>query len=214
MLQEDYRGVANRAALLFFALGELFKVHSFYHYSLAAFTSVFLKAIDLAGKKYSGDGLHVPKLIEVSKGKNPFKRVRLATMFVKAGLKGRLENGVLIKESDLDLPKRLKELTYSITYQVFNFTRRGLFDDHKLLFVCSLFFKILQRNPKISISNEIKGKLDGTEVSYMIRGSKNMTPPTINSELQAFLIESVWQGVCGLSGEVAVVQGVGRVGEA
>ena len=59
-LQEDYRGVANRAALLFFALGELFKVHSFYHYSLAAFTSVFLKAIDLAGKKYSGDGMHIP----------------------------------------------------------------------------------------------------------------------------------------------------------
>ena len=202
-LQEDYRGVANRAALLFFALGELFKVHSFYHYSLAAFTSVFLKAIDLAGKKYSGDGMHIPKLVEVSKSKNPFKRVRLTAMLVKAGLKGRLENGTLVKETELDLPKRLRELTYSITYQVFNFTRRGLFDDHKLLFVCSLFFKILQRNPNISVSNEIKGKLDNSEVSYMIRGTKNMNPPTINLDLQAFLTESVWQGICGLSGEVA-----------
>ena len=116
--QEDYRGVANRAALLFFAIGELFKVHSFYHYSLAAFTAVFLKAIDLAGKKFSGDGMHVPKLVGVSKEKNPYKRVRLAAMLVKAGLRGKIENGTVNKETDLDLPKRLKELTYSITYQV------------------------------------------------------------------------------------------------
>jgi dynein heavy chain len=30
--EEEYREAANRGALLFFALGELFKVHSFYHY--------------------------------------------------------------------------------------------------------------------------------------------------------------------------------------
>eukprot|EP00960_Hanusia_phi_P043076 755854-Hanusia_phi.AAC.6 len=69
--REDYRGVANRGALLFFALGELFKVHSFYHYSLAAFTAVFLKSIDFAGKKYVGDAMHVQNMIQCSKGNNP-----------------------------------------------------------------------------------------------------------------------------------------------
>ena len=63
--------MANRGALLFFALGEMFKVHSFYHYSLAAFTAVFLKSIDSAGKKYVGDSMHVQKLIQCTKGNNP-----------------------------------------------------------------------------------------------------------------------------------------------
>ena len=197
--RELYRGVANRSALLFFALGELFKVHSFYHYSLAAFTSVFLKSIDQAGRKYKGDPLHVSKLIQQTKGDNPFKRFRAASMLVKAGIKSRLENGEVIMETDIDLDNRLKELTYSITYGVYNFARRGLFDEHKLLFVSSLFLKILQRNPDISISNEKKGMLDTDEVLYMVKGTKNMNPPAMQAEVSAFIIESVWQSICGLS---------------
>mmetsp|Transcript_31209 Transcript_31209/g.79123 ORF Transcript_31209/g.79123 Transcript_31209/m.79123 type:complete len:3875 (-) Transcript_31209:127-11751(-) len=196
--REDYRGVANRGALLFFALGELFKVHTFYHYSLAAFTAVFLKAIDLAGKKYTGDGMHVGRLIEQSKGKNPFKRFRSAAMLVKAGLKGALENGEVAPPQEVNLPVRLKELTYSITYQVYNFTRRGLFDEHKLLFVTSIFLKILIRNPAISNSSDYTGALDPLEVQYMTRGTKNMNPPTMNVELGTFLSEGVWQSICGL----------------
>ena len=203
--REDYRGVANRSALLFFALGELFKVHSFYHYSLAAFTAVFLKSIDMAGKKHQGDGMHVRKLISESKGANPFKRFRASAMMVKAGVKGALENGELQVDTTVDLPVRLTELTYSITYGVFNFTRRGLFDEHKLLFVTSLFFKILQRNPEISISNQKKGMLDVEEVQYMIKGNKNPNPPTMHAEVSAFISESVWQSVCGLS-EISAFQ--------
>jgi len=197
--REDYRGVANRSALLFFALGELFKVHSFYHYSLAAFTAVFLKAIDLAGVKYQGDGMHVQKLIEDSKGANPFKRFRTAAMLAKAGIKGKMENGAIETAMEIDLPKRLKELTYSITYGVYNFTRRGLFDDHKLLFVSSIFFKILTRNPHISTSNEMRGALNGDEVAYMLKGTKNLSPPTMNAEMQNFVSETTWQAICGLA---------------
>jgi dynein heavy chain len=191
--------VANRSALLFFALGEMNKVHSFYHYSLAAFTAVFLKSIDLAGKKYTGDGMHVQNLVNVSKGKNPYKRFRTASMMVKAGIKGKLENGEVLVDTSMDLPKRLRELTYSITYGVYNFTRRGLFDEHKLLFVTSIFLKILQRNPDISVSNEKKGMLNGEEVLYMVKGTMNMSAPTMNAEVSAFLTEKVWQSVCGLS---------------
>merc|ERR1711966_644982 len=86
-----------------------------------------------------------------------------------------------------------------ITYGVYNFARRGLFDEHKLLFVSSLFLKILQRNPDISISNEKKGMLDPDEVNYIIKGTKNMNPPTMHAEVSAFLNEVTWQSVCGLS---------------
>ena len=197
--RENYRGVANRSALIFFALGELFKVHSFYHYSLAAFTAVFLKSIDLAGKKYNGDGMHVQNLIKVATGSNPFKRFRTSAMMLKAGVRGALDNGQVVVDTNVDLPSRLKELTYSITYGVYNFTRRGLFDEHKLLFVTSLFLKILQRNPDISTSNEKRGMLNGEEVMYIIKGTKNMNPPSMQAEVSAFITEPVWQSICGLS---------------
>lgn len=37
---EKYRPVANRSSLLFFLMNDLVKVHSYYIYSLAAFTKV------------------------------------------------------------------------------------------------------------------------------------------------------------------------------
>lgn len=39
---EKYRPVANRSSLLFFLMNDLVKVHSYYIYSLAAFTKVCL----------------------------------------------------------------------------------------------------------------------------------------------------------------------------
>ena len=43
---EKYRGVANRTALLFFLMNDLVKIHTYYIYSLAAFTLVFYRGID------------------------------------------------------------------------------------------------------------------------------------------------------------------------
>ena len=108
----------------------------------------------MAGKKYTGDGIHVPNLIAASKGSNPFKRFRATAMMVKAAVKGRIENGEVVVDNQIDLPKRLKQLTYSITYGVYNFTRRGLFDEHKLLFVMSLFLKILQVTSREGMGGE------------------------------------------------------------
>ena len=39
---EKYRPVANRTALLFFVMSNLMKMHSYYIYSLAAFTKVYI----------------------------------------------------------------------------------------------------------------------------------------------------------------------------
>ncbi|KAA0166994.1 hypothetical protein FNF28_02917 [Cafeteria roenbergensis] len=44
---EKYRPVARRAALLFFMMNDLFKVHTYYIYSLEAFITTFLRAISL-----------------------------------------------------------------------------------------------------------------------------------------------------------------------
>ena len=46
---EKYRSVAARGALVFFIMNDMFKVHTYYIYSLAAFKVVFLHGIDLTG---------------------------------------------------------------------------------------------------------------------------------------------------------------------
>jgi len=43
---EKYRGVANRSSLLFFLMNDLVKMHTYYIYSLEAFTTVFYRGID------------------------------------------------------------------------------------------------------------------------------------------------------------------------
>ena len=48
---EKYRPVAARGSLTFFLMNELFKVHTYYIYSLSAFVTIFLRAIDVV----SGD---------------------------------------------------------------------------------------------------------------------------------------------------------------
>ena len=47
------------------------------------------------------------------------------------------------------LNKRVDALTESITYEGFNYTRRGLFEKHKLLIATILCLRILVRKKKI-----------------------------------------------------------------
>ena len=34
---------------------------------------------------------------------------------------------------------------------------------------------------------------------YIIKGTKNMNPPSMQAEVSAFITEPVWQSICGLS---------------
>jgi len=44
---EAYRITANRGALLFFLMNDLYRIHTFYKYSLSAFLVVVARAIDM-----------------------------------------------------------------------------------------------------------------------------------------------------------------------
>ncbi len=194
--REEYRGVANRGALLFFALGEMFKVHSFYHYSLSAFTSVFLRAIDWAGKKYLGAPIHVPRQLELcsTSGGNAFQKFRTAQLLLRAASKGFVGGdeekgpGKPSTKVELNLKARLVDLISSITYQVFNFCRRGLFDKHKLLFTTSVVIKVLVRTKL----------LDPDEVTFIMLGKRSVTPPPMHIDMQAWCSETAWAGAHAL----------------
>merc|ERR1719230_2413237 len=54
--REQYRPVANRGALMFFLLSDLFKVHTFHFYSLSSFDLVYQRAI--AGRRTPADDWH------------------------------------------------------------------------------------------------------------------------------------------------------------
>ena len=46
-----YKSVADRSSMLFFLMSDLAKIHSYYVYSLAAYTKVFYRGIDLVTEK-------------------------------------------------------------------------------------------------------------------------------------------------------------------
>jgi len=48
---EQYRPAANRGALVFFLMNELYKIHSFYRFSLDSFVIVVNRAIDIVADK-------------------------------------------------------------------------------------------------------------------------------------------------------------------
>jgi len=48
---EAYRPAANRGALVFFLMNELFKIHSFYRFSLDSFVIVVSRAIDIVADR-------------------------------------------------------------------------------------------------------------------------------------------------------------------
>jgi len=85
------------------------------------------------------------------------------------------------------LAKRVDDLTESITYQAFNYTRRGTFEQHKLTLSTMLTFKILARN----------GKLNQAEIDHLVKKEIALEPPHQQESLK-FIPEAFWGAVKGL----------------
>ena len=58
-----YRPAATRGSLIFFLMTELYKLHSFYQFSLESFILVIRRAIKVIAKKWK-DKLNADKVIE------------------------------------------------------------------------------------------------------------------------------------------------------
>jgi dynein heavy chain, axonemal len=85
------------------------------------------------------------------------------------------------------LNKRVEALTESITFEGFNYTRRGLFEKHKLLVATMLCLRILVR----------KKKIDEAEVMSLIKKEVALEVPN-QAESLKFIPESAWAAVKGL----------------
>eukprot|EP00966_Prymnesium_polylepis_P119930 2771299-Prymnesium_polylepis.1 len=137
--REQYRPVANRGALMFFLLSDLFKVHTFHFYSLSSFDLVYRRAI--AGRKTAADEWNED--VDYKKCLPPKVLVR-----AEAAEEAAAASATKKEDEPVDpavLQERLKYLVENITFEVFNYSRRGLFEKHKLVVATMLMLRIAQR---------------------------------------------------------------------
>jgi dynein heavy chain len=80
----------------------------------------------------------------------------------------------------------------------FHFTRRGLFEKHKLIVAAILTFRILERN----------GKLIPAEIEHLIINKADPNPPSMPEPLKAFLTEAIWANIKGLE-SIPIFNGLG-----
>lgn len=124
---EAYRPAANRGALVFFLMNELYLIHSFYRFSLDSFVVVVKRAIDIVAEAMKPKK---PEKEEPEEGEEPAEEEEEEEPEEEAEMTPR------------SLKKRVEALTDSITFQAFSYTRRGTFERHKLLVATMLCLRI------------------------------------------------------------------------
>ena len=203
---EEYRPAASRGALVFFMMNELFKIHSFYRYSLESYLLVVIRAIDIVAEKYRAHSAAAKKRPEVEENKvnesgevtpGEGEAVNKEEKAVEIEIPAEQEEEPAVQElSPRSLKNRVMELRESITFQSFLYTRRGLFEIHKLLVATMLCFRI-------SLKDKV---IDEAEYASFINGK-----PLIDAGKQPdnlnFLTEYQWGMIKALD-LLAVFQGL------
>ncbi|KAK3274277.1 hypothetical protein CYMTET_17534, partial [Cymbomonas tetramitiformis] len=125
--RDAYRGVAQRGSVLFFLLISLQKMHTFYHYSLGAFVAVFEAGIRQTQEQ-----------AETQRGRT-LDDASDDEEDEDAAVSGQHQ----MREGELIL--HLHSMITNITLAVFNYTRRGLFERHKMVLAAQLALSIAFR---------------------------------------------------------------------
>ena len=174
---EAYRPAASRGALVFFLMNDLPRIHAFYKFSLDSFIIVINRAIDKVAaamnkKKDDADADGEA----AAEGEEP------------APAEGSEEEAEAEPEmTPRTLAARVDRLLESITYESFNYVRRGTFERHKLIIATMLTFRV----------NVRKGLINANEVAALVGKEIHPDPPH-QSESLKFIPESAWGAVKGL----------------
>jgi dynein heavy chain len=186
--REKYRTAAARGSLLFFLLNSLNKVHAFYAFSLNAFVEVFARGIDRAtGGKKRQVKLSFRSIAKRIMGKFDWNMDLLAQMVPskKKGSMNKKKRDPVEEPTPAEMEKRLISLLETTTFTVFSYTRRGLFDAHKLIVATLLTFAVMQKD----------GKIPAKEYEMLLKAPKSTSPPPITDELSTWLSEAQWAGI-------------------
>lgn len=163
---EQYRPAAERGALVYFMMIELVKIHQFYKFSLDSFIQVINRAIFIVASRM--DPVKKPP---AEGDENQDHEDQADTELTPRTLKKRVNN--LIEE---------------ITFQAYDYTRRGTFEKHKLIIATMLTLRINKRRKLITEEEE----------EALIKKEMPLDPDSQPSNLASFMSESVWHAVQGL----------------
>lgn len=175
----------------------LYKIHSFYKFSLDSFVIVVKRAIDIvaaadrakAKAAAGGDGGEGGEGAAAEGEEGAAEGEEAAAEEPKAddAAEGDDAPAEIVEMTPKTLAKRVDDLTESITYQAFNYTRRGTFEQHKLTLSTMLTFKILSRS----------GRLNQAEIDHLVKKEIALEPPHQQESLK-FIPEAFWGAVKGL----------------
>lgn len=175
---EQYRPAANRGALVFFLMNELYKIHSFYRFSLDSFIIVVNRAIDIVA-----DRLNPKKNKPAEENKAEGEEGEAA-----AEQEEEEEEEEEAEITPRSLKKRVEMILESITFEGFSYTRRGTFVAHKLVLSTMLTLRI----------NVRKGLIKQDEVTALIKREVALEPPPMADNLAKFIPETIWPAINGL----------------
>jgi len=154
-------------------MNELPRIHSYYKFSLDSFIIVIRRAIDIVAQMMN------PK-------KEPKEEPAEGEEAAPEEEEPEEEEAEL-EMTPRTLKARIEELIKSITYQGFNYIRRGTFEKHKLIISTMLCFRINIRHKHIL----------SKEVDALIRKDVALDPGPQPESLK-FIMESIWPAVKGL----------------
>ena len=129
-------------------MNELYKIHSFYMFSLESFVIVVNRAIDIVAEELNPKKKKEEEPEGAGEGAGGGEGGAEENKKEEEGeAEEEQEEGAEQDEplSPRSLMKRVDMLTESITYQAYNYTRRGLLERHKLLVATMLCLRILVR---------------------------------------------------------------------
>lgn len=188
---EMYRPAANRGALVFFLMNELYKIHSFYRFSLDSFVIVVNRAIDIVA-----DRLNPKKQRALQKAAEA--AAKIAEGGAPEGEEDKEDEEEEEEEEDDEeeqemtprtLARRVEMILESITFEGFSYTRRGTFEAHKLVLATMLCLRI----------NVRKGLISQDEVTALIKKEVAIDPPPSAEGISRFIPDSIWPAVVGLT---------------
>lgn len=194
---EKYRPVAHRAALLFFLMNDLFRVHSYYIYSLTAFVTIFIRSIDLVSG--DNDPMFLPSddaappaaaaaataASEVKEGDAPAEATDAQAPAPAAPPAAKPVRSL----TDEELLQRCEILKESATFTSFKYVNRGMFEKDKLTVATQLTLKTLVD----------AGELSESLVRLLVVGpAVPADPGSAGPGLSEWLPESIWPKVKAL----------------
>ena len=172
---------------MFFLMNELNKIHSFYRFSLDSFVIVVNRAIDIVADRLNpkkqkaledaANGVEGEEKPEGEEGEQ-----------AEAEAQEEEEEEEEAEMTPRTLAKRVEMILDSITFEGFSYTRRGTFEDHKIVVATMLTLRI----------NVRKGLIKQEEVNALVKKEVALEPTPMSEQLAKFIPEAIWPAIIGL----------------